>query len=325
MLTALALGARELAGLPGPTGPPRSNKQVFPSKMLSATLHRKYLLDEKASADAGPVGLLAYDISRLALERGKKEAEDRVPQIIREKQLRLRKPAPSIVDVGEARPLHGVSFFEASNRPPVQTAFKDVAADFIIPLIERFWQHLRDEQMRETRVKAGNGYRGAGSGMILDALVLSQLLRTLSVLVHAARHSIAFLRMVAPEALEVAVTIGTRPVSVTIPTSDEEFEEIGKGEKETSVLASSLELALIVLDACVDLDGGRELGLEQTMLLLSTRDWASEVFCRLEEMGGVEIDKASGDDVNRVRRGAAGLLLKIEEVMDRWRRSMISV
>ena len=326
MLTALALGARELASLPTTsTATSRSSKPIFPSKMLPTTLHRKYLLAEEVNADPGPVGLLAQDISRSALERGRKEAEDRVPQIIREKQLRIRKPAPSIVDVSAARRGQGAIPFEASDRAQGQTAFKDIAAEyFIIPLIERFWQHLRDEQTRETRFKSRSEYRGAGTGMILDALVLRQILSTLAVLAHAARHSTAFLRILAPEALEVAVTIGTRPVSV-VTTTDDEFGETEKAEKEASVLASSLELALVVLDACVDLDGGRELGLEKTMLVLATRDWASEVFRRLEKTGGVEVDKASGDHVNRVRRSATGVLLKIEEVTNRWSRSMISL
>lgn len=325
MLTALAIGARELAGLPvDPTITPK--KTVFPSKMLPPALHQKYLAADDLDGSTTQVALLADGISRMALERGRQEAEEKVPQIIREKQLRVRKPAPNIVDLGAAQGARG-SRIPVENVTQPATAFKDVAAEyFIIPLIERFWLHLRDEQTRETRSKysAASAYRGAGTGMILDALVLRQLISTLSVLLHAARHSPAFLPVLAPEGLELAVTMGTRPASVAAPDKEDEDGAPGKIDKEVSVLASSFELALVVLDASVDLDGGRELGLEKTRLLLATREWASEVFRRLEESGGIEIDDGSGDALNRVRRGAAGVLLKIEEVMDRWKRSMIT-
>lgn len=150
--------------------------------------------------------------------------------------------------------------------------------------------------------------------MILDTMVLSHFLSTLAVLMHAARHSPAYLPILSPEALELAVTLGTRPMTAR---RDEDT-----AEKDAAVLASALELGLVIFDACIDLDGGKTLGLEHTPLVFSVNDWAGEVFRKLEETGA-RIEGAGGEAVNRVRRGSAGLLLRIEEVMDRWRRSMI--
>jgi len=157
--------------------------------------------------------------------------------------------------------------------------------------------------------------------MILDALILSQFLRTLAVLLHASRHSLAFLRVLAPEALEVALTLGTRPVSAVV--SDDEAVK----EKEASVLASALELVLVVLDASFDLDSGRALALEKTLVVLAVRDWAGEVFRRLEDSGASDGGQGErdGDAVDRVRRAAAGVLLKVQDLMEKWQRSMISL
>jgi len=91
------------------------------------------------------------------------------------------------------------------------------------------------------------------------------------------------------------------------------------------VLAASLELALVILDAAYDLDEGRTIALESTALLSSTREWASSIFLRLDAGGGMMVDRESSDSVNRVRRATAGVVLKIEEMLDKWRRVMIDL
>lgn len=326
MLNALALGARELAGLP--VTPPTTTNQsrvAFPSKVLPGPLHRRYLAAEQTSESemTRRISSIADGISNLALQRGKARAEELVPDIIREKQLRIRKKGPSIT------PLDSAS--TASPAPTSSaTSYTQVAAEyFIAPLIEKFWGYLRDEQTRETRSRfvGKNGYRGAGTAMILDGLMLRHLLTSLSVLVHAARHSVAFLRVIAPDALQLAITMGSKPVSTVAVPVDEEDEgggTKGEAEKEKSVLAATLELALVVLDTSFELDGGRELALEQAMLLAGTQDWATQIFTLLDDQGGVATNVGSGEALNRVRRASAGVLLRIEEILDRWRRSMIS-
>lgn len=304
---------------------------AFPSKTLPTALHNKYIAAD-ADASTSDVSAIASSITKLALEKGKNDAEDKVPEIIREKQLRIRKKGPSIVPLGSH---HSSTSTNTSNKGPIPSphvSYSAVAAEyFLIPLIERFWTYLRNEQTRESRTsyQGKSGYRGAGTGMILDALVLRHFLSTLAVMVHAARHSIAFLNIVSPSALEIAVTIGSRPVSAVTRQTEDGDDELGgasaKAEKENSVLSASLELALVVLDAAYDLDSGRTLSLEHTALLSGTREWTSEIFTRLDAQGGIAFDERSAEGLNRVRRAAAGILLRIEEMLDQWRRSMINM
>ncbi|KAF8333991.1 telomere length regulation protein-domain-containing protein [Cantharellus anzutake] len=313
MLTALALGARELAGL---TAAPYIPSKLFPSKMLPSSLHERYMME--GSSRETTLALLADSISQMALQRGKEDAEQKVPQIIREKQLRLKSDASRLVR-------------ETGSHEQLGSGFKDVAAEFfIMPFVSRFWQYLRDEQARESRSYQGSGqryrYRGAGTGMILDALVLRQILNTLAVLLHAARHSIAFLSLLSPETLELAVSIGTRPASLTSPlgsiaSQDEADGDGDQGETHASVVAAALELTLVILDASKDLDGGRVLALERTSLLLAVREWAGDIFRLLETRGSVDLGSNSST-LNRARRAAAGVTLGVQEVMEKWGRSV---
>ena len=84
MLNALALGARELASLPVP-GPTTEAKRIaFPSRRLPAPLHQRYI----TSADeqvANPVQGLLEGITQKAIESGRAAAEEKVPEIMRER------------------------------------------------------------------------------------------------------------------------------------------------------------------------------------------------------------------------------------------------
>ena len=93
--------------------------------------------------------------------------------------------------------------------------------------------------------------------------------------------------------------------------------------KEAALLTAALELALIVLDGCLDLDGGRSLSLEHTALLVGAGEWANKVFGSLEE--GAKVLGGGGAQEARLRRGAAAVLLKADELTSRWRRSMVDL
>lgn len=306
---------------------------AFPSKTLPVALHNKYIAAD-ADAWTSDISAIANSITKLALEKGKNAAEDKVPEIIREKQLRIRQKGPSIMPLDSNQHFSSTKSTNNGSTPSSHISYSTVAAEyFLVPLIERFWAYLRDEQTRESRTsyQGKSGYRGAGTGMILDALVLRHFLVTLAVMVHAARHSVAFLNILSPSALEIAVTIGSRPVSTITRQGNDDDGSMTIGgasasaEKENSVLSASLELALVVLDASYDLDSGRTLSLEHTSLISGTRGWTSEIFNRLDAQGGIAFDDRSAEGLNKVRRAAAGILLRIEEMLDQWRRSMIDL
>ena len=75
--------------------------------------------------------------------------------------------------------------------------------------------------------------------------------------------------------------------------------------------------------ASLDLDGGRSLGLEHPGLLLGAGEWAGHVLEALEN--GVRVPGKGGAQELRLRRSAAGVVLKVDELSSRWRQSMITI
>ncbi|KAK7693186.1 hypothetical protein QCA50_002752 [Cerrena zonata] len=328
ILNALALGARELASLSIPETPALQTplRLSFASKRLPQTLHNRYLTTADQQSTA-PVQHLLEGISQDAIDKSRDSTTDKVPQYAREKQLRVSKPA-KVTEVKNEGSLARLQSTSMTVRPT--TVFTDVAAEsFICPLINRFWLFLRDEQTREARTANQpvlHQYKGAGTGLILNALVLSHFMATLAVLVHAGRNAKEWLAIIAPDALELAVTVGTRPLS-SAEGEDEDMDESIPGSqasakgKEAAVLTTSLELALVVLDGCLYLDGGRTISLEHTSLVLGVNQWAEGVLSTLEK--GMKILGGGGVQEIKLRRAAAGVILKAEEVTSKWRRSMI--
>lgn len=319
ILNALALAARELASLPVPTNlvqSQKNNEAVFPSKRLPESLHRKYLTE--GNQDTGPVQQLLDNISDAAINSGKDATADKIPNLVRERQLRLRKPV-KISDVRQG-PVE-----IAVQTPTVQ--FTELAAEyFIAPMINRFWLFLRNEQTREARTSLQEPlyrYKGGGAGLILNPIVLTHFLSTLAILMHASQHAPQWLAVLAPDALELAVTLGTRPISQTDGDSIDTDDQSKEHGKQASVLTAALEMVLIVLDGCLELDDGRSVSLDHTTLLLGAGEWAQEVFTNLEK--GARVEGGGGSQEIRLKRASAGVLLKVDELTSRWRRSMIDV
>ncbi|KAH7916002.1 telomere length regulation protein-domain-containing protein [Hygrophoropsis aurantiaca] len=322
MLNALALGARELASLPVTSANQKPlPSTTFPSKKLPPALHQKYL----AAGSQDNVRLLLEDITHAAIDRGREESTNEPPTIVRERQLRIRKPAK----VTPVRADTDRTHLSNSNRDQ-QVIYTDIAVEFFIaPFMNRFWLFLRDEMTREERSAHRDTlhqYRGAGTGLILNPIVLSHFLSTMAILVHAAHNAPQWLAIVAPDALELAVTLGTRTISTF---TDDGTDEIADGvqssskAKEASVLTSALELALVVLDGSLELDRGRSLGLEHTALLLGTGEWAGQVFSQIEK--GVLVEGGGGVHELKLQKTAAGVLLKVDELTSKWRRSMVDI
>ena len=329
MLTALALGARELASLSVPPPNVASSRISFPSKRLPQAMHQKLMAE-------GPVQALLADISQAAIEKARDDAASRTPpSFTRERQLRLQKTAKISVINNRVARTETLPTASSSYGSPA-AIFIDVAAEyFICPLINQFWIFFRDEQTREERLSRQSDpfyrYRGSGTGLVLNPIVLAQFISTLAVLAHAGRNAPQWLALVAPDSLELAITLGTRPVSQADededdrdPTSKAEWGQATTSkEKEASVLVASLELAVVVLDGCLDLDGGRSLGLEHTRLVLSAGEWAGNLLSWLEQ--GLRVTGGGGTQEVRLKRGAAGVMLKVQEISERWGRSMIDM
>ncbi|KAK7043631.1 telomere binding protein [Paramarasmius palmivorus] len=304
MLNALALGARELAGFSEATPQPD-----FPSKRLPPALDRKYI--------AG----IVQDVTRQAIEKGKQGAIDKVPELVRERRLKV-KTAPKVVPLEPGM----------AQKPQQQnTTFHQIAAEyFILPLINRFWLFLKDEMAREERTQYYEGrakYSGTGTGLVLNPLVLAHLLRTVAVMVHLSRNAMEWLGVIATAALELAVVLGTRKIGYMEGDDDDDDERGDTGasegdKKEAAVLTAALELSLVVLDGCIDLDRGKSLSLENPALLMGTSEWANAVLARVEG-DGMRVAGTGGMEEVNLRRAAAGVVLKVEEIREQWKSSMI--
>jgi len=268
------------------------------------------------------------DLSKKALEpQHAAAATSDAPEFVRERRLRIQKTtqSPRVVEI-VPNSLSPFSSNESSGTRISQpkTRFIDVAAEFfIIPLISAFWAFLRDEQAREERTSHREGlgrYHAAGTGLILNPLILAQFVRTLAILVNASVNAPEWLAVIAPDALELALTIGTRPTS-HMEVDDEEEGATDRQSKEASLLTATLELALVIIDGALEIDGGRILGLEHSTLVLGVEEWAGKIFSNLEK--GLKLEGGGGAHEVKLSRAAAGVLLKVDELTSKWRRSML--
>jgi len=316
MLNALALAARELADLPTLPQP----EARFPSKLLPSGVHELYIEERDLVARSEQ---LLEGISRKAIDKGREKTEDRIPELTRERQLTIK---PGIKRAGIVELINDPKLTDHPNpvipRQPTisvrRESFSTLAAEYFIgPLINRFWRYLNDQMTRQARTN--DGYGGAGAGLVLNPLVLTHLVTVLAILMDAGRFSPAYLNVLGPGALELSITLGTRRVSTT--------EGVGGGSangsqsaKEASVLRACLQLALTVLDACLDLDSGRTLAFDQTTLLLGIGEWSESVFKAME--AGAKVIGGGGREEDRLLRSAAGLVLKVEEIRSKWRGRM---
>lgn len=313
ILTALAMGAREAAGLPTLAAPATASVD-WPSKRLPPALHQRYVSPSDANprlalaggggaqpaSTRGQVEHVAGELSSLAIERSRAQAEAQITEFQKEQSVRVKR-------FSRRPPSSAAAAAVLSAEALGIEAYKDVAAEcFILPLINRFWLHHAEEDAKAAR--ATSRYSATGAGMVLSALALCKLLATMAVLVHAARHSALFLAVIAPEALRLAVTTAGRAAAARHASSVD--------DGEVSVLAAALELAVVCLDASRDLDGGRTLVVDHAGVVLAVAEWAALVFDQTER--GERVLGEGGEDEGRVRRNSAGLCVLVAEVREKW-------
>lgn len=257
-----------------------------------------------------PLSLLLDNIHRESAAKESENGSQRPTAVVRERRLRVG--SHRVTDISDP----------SQSSSPVVSTFNDVAAEFFLcPLINRFWLFLRDEQTREERTSHLQGrqrYHGTGTGLVLNPIILTHFLRALAILTHASRNALEWVTVISPSALEIAVTLGTKPVSLIEVTETYRHDE-NQG-KEASVLTAALELALVVLDGSLELDDGRLLCLEHSALLLGTGEWAGKVFSQME--GGHKV-RGAGAQEAKLQRAVTAVLLRVEEMTSKWRRSIM--
>lgn len=322
MLTALAMGARELAGLSAPEA--RTKKVDFPSKMLPSHLHEKYVTPTDVhNLGQGQLEGAISGMRNLLLSKGAAAGEAH-PDIARQKRLTVgqtkrRKVAEegSLASRQMSQPTH--------SQQPAVVPYAQVAGEyFILPLVNRFWDYFQNASVRSRTL--GDRYRGAGTGMVLSPSALEKFLLTLALLTHAARHAPSFLSVLAPAVLELSVTVGARhrPAAQSLTAAEPSATPGASGQDisqdvdggDAQVIGSALDLALAALDASVELDAGRTLALDHAELVLAIGEWAHGAFER--EQAGLKNAGAGGSREGRVRADAAGVVVKIAEIGEKW-------
>ena len=191
----------------------------------------------------------------------------------------------TIPKAGRERALTTRRFQSAVRQPDAAAGkFATLAADvFVMPLINRMWLYLRDTATAATN---SSPYTGAGTGTLLQPLVMARFLGTLSVMLDAARLSPHFLAILAPESINLALALRVGP------------------EDDESVLVAALGVVLLALDVSALLDAGRTMATRFPRTVAQVQAWADQIW---HERAGEE----------RVHRLAAGVLLRIEELQQR--------
>ena len=330
MLSSLAIGARELAGLPTilPSASSTSKRvpeyrqesDLFPSQRLPGKLHQHFLSASQASNDARTkqiqnereniaeaqleqpgtphLDAVQQSITDLALSDTKASAEQAIPEAGREKLLTVRATKTKILKPVSLAKASSAIAANNDNAAHQSASFATLATEtFVIPLMNRFWLYMRDVATSPQQVYSKVGpYAGglAGVPAVLEPLLLSKFLSTLAVLLDAGRNSPHFLAVLAPEALELVLAI-----------------RHASNDHSPEVEDAALQLTLIVLDASIAIDSGRTLARDFGKVTWQVKDWAEAAWSNKEQSQS----SGKGEIMDSGRRAAAGVLLRLDQVV----------
>lgn len=246
ILTSLAFGARELAGLSG-LSPSTVSSSSFPSKELPPALHAKLVEFEAGPFTKGGVDGLGSQVASSALgsiRDNAAQADGPTEEERRETMLSTRAPPQKRVSSKLTRP---TQVTQSENK------YGALAEGcFVMPLVNRMWLSL---------------HHGAGSSdLLLLPLLLSRFFSTLSILVHAASSAFSLQRIV-PEVLGLALALKG--------ASDEE-----------EVVAAQMEVLVVCLQAASIDSGSTEKMLMRESdtrgMVFACRDWAEAIWTAVE-------------------------------------------
>ena len=277
ILTTLGLGAREIAGLDSDdraiTGAPNPSEPSFPSRRLpSSNLHNHY-----STLSAAPLTSLTTQLSRTMIAPLAASAADQVsgPNALKVRTFSSR------VEVEKRRP-----------KPTSNALAKIVTEHFFFPLTGRWQVHTRS-------FGGGGGVGGESNAPQASPMVLAHLLRTLSLMLHAAGPSTAQLPLLTAEFWGFLLAVRA------------------KAEGDAGVMEGLLFGLLTLLEVNGESGGGqRRIAEEQARELLETQEWVAGV---LEGLAG----GGEGSVEERCRMLAAGVVVRCREVVERYQRLMV--
>ncbi len=260
ILTTLGMGARELAGLgkedAALTGA-QAKENTFPSKRLPDKLHKIYALE------AAPMDALSSQLEKAMIQPMAATAADQIT-------------GPNALKV---RTFSSRMAVEKKRQRPIPNALAKVVAEgFFFPLTGRWRIHLQS---------CGE------SSSHTSPFLLSHLLKTLSLILHASGSSTLSLPQMTSEFWDLLLSLRPRAT-------------------DPAVLEALLFAFLTLLD--INENDQRRVAEEHAKELLETQKWVGTVF---ERIGG------GSEEGDRIRMLAAGVLMRTREVVEKYQRMLM--
>lgn len=290
ILTTLGLGARELAGLKDDTTA-SSPSPSFPSQKLPPHLDALYTTTSSLTKKA-LTPLAAHAADTLS--------------------------GPSILKI---RTFSSRMAVEARRKKPTPNALaKIVAEDFFFPLTGRWWIAMRSSSSSTTLSSDFSSPASLAEYTSSAAHATTTTTTTTPHLAASAPH------LLPPFLHTLALLLhAAGPAALALPQMTRELWDVALAARraaddgDTRVLAALLSALVVLLETN---EGAEErLATEHGRELLETLAWARGVFSGLPGGGKGEGEKGGEDE--RVRALAAGVVVRCQEVVDRYQRRLV--
>ena len=287
ILTTLGLGAREIAGFgkedEAMTRPDSSSEVQFASKRLPEKLHNHYASLPSPStpppslpAAPSPIETLSTDLSKTMLQPLAAQAADDLT-------------GPTALKV---RTFSSRLAVQSRTAPPTSNPLAKILASAIFfPLVGRW----------SVQVQTHHSSENAAANPTTSPFLLSHLLRTLALIVHAGGATSPHLREITAEFWDLLLSVRAKAT-------------------ELPVLEALLFALLTLLEVGLargggEEEGGRRVAEEHARELLETQAWVEGLFER--------IGSGRSEEDEKVRMLAAGVLVRCREVVERYQRLLM--
>ncbi|EED13225.1 conserved hypothetical protein [Talaromyces stipitatus ATCC 10500] len=290
ILTAMGLGAREIAGHGEEDAkvlglPSTSSQAEFPSKKLPSNLQQFY----DAQRESSPVSALTQQLSRTSLQPLALDAADAAsgPNVLKVRTFSSR------MEVERQRQLREA---QRKKKTVSKDLHKDLTEGFFYPLVGRF------AVMLQSRSVSSSSYNP-----FYSANILRLFLQTVTLIISTLGPHTPALPTISQETLALIFTLHGTAVS-----------------SEPIVLPALLSLFLAVIDLNIAAGSTAEerLVTDHGVQVIELRDWCNDVFERTPATSS-NADKI--DDTEQTRMLAAGILVKLGEVIQRYQGRLMGI
>lgn len=308
VLTALGLGAREVAGNgeadAKALGLPALEDTSFPSKRLAPSLEAMFL-----DSNESPIATLTREMSRTSLQPLAADAADAItgPNALKvrtfssrmevEKKRKQREAERQKATVKDLHKVLAEGLFY-----PLQGRFEIMMLQFssYVPTLQHTLQQVANYPHRSS---------APSYNPFFVPHILTLFLQTLSLILSTAGPHTPFLAGLTHETLSLLLSLHAAPVS-----------------SEPTVTAALLNLFLAVVDLNIasGSNGEERLVTEYATQVIELREWASEVFNRTPG-GGKSAPGAPADPQDQVRTLAAGVMVRLGEVIERYQGRLMGI